>query len=82
MSNNKNGNNEDVYLDKDEYTKASKLPITIARNESDGHFDILIPNPRDYDGVLSSTGKTYVLGNAVERYGKLKVSIMVTRDNK
>lgn len=63
-------------------TVVDKVSIQLARKEPDGYFTALISNPAGIKGKLSSTGKTYVLGNAVERYGSIKVSIMVTRDNK
>lgn len=67
-----------------DYPKAivDKVSIQLARKEPDGYFTALISNPSGIKGKLSSTGKTYVLGSAVERYGAIKVSIMVTRDNK
>ncbi len=72
----------DVYLDDEIEEKVQTVGITIDRNEKDGCFSVLISNPSGIKGKLSSTGKTFVLGSAVERYGKLKVTVMVTRDNK
>ena len=74
--------NVDVYLDDEIEEKVQTVAVNIDRNEKDGSFSVLIGNPSGIKGKLSSTGKTYVLGSAVERYGKLKVSVMVTRDNK
>lgn len=72
----------DVYLDDEIEEKVQTVAVNIDRNDKDGSFSVLIGNPSGIKGKLSSTGKTFVLGSAVERYGKLKVSVMVTRDNK
>lgn len=65
-----------------EEVSVDRVSIQLARKEPEGYFTALISNPSQVKGKLSSTGKTYVLGSAVERYGKIKVTIMVTRDNK
>ena len=74
--------NADVYIDDEIEEKVQTVAVNIDRNDKDGSFSVLIGNPSGIKGKLSSTGKTFVLGSAVERYGKLKVSVMVTRDNK
>ena len=72
----------DIYLDDEVQEKIQSVAINIDRSDKDGSFSVLIGNPSGIKGKLSSTGKTFVLGSGVERYGKLKVSVMVTRDNK
>lgn len=70
--------NVDVYLDND-VTHNPKAKVTFERDNGDGSILIRVSNPNILTGNISSTGKSYVIGNGVDKFGDVKVSVMVTR---
>lgn len=56
---------------------------TIWFNKADnGNITAEIVNPFPMEGVLSSTGKTYVVAYDSDSFGDLRVTVTVTRKNR
>lgn len=46
----------------------------------DGYITIILSNPRDLKGKLSSTGKTYVLASGSEKFGDVRINVLAYRN--